>query len=214
MMSVVSIHVGMARTEIRESGQLFTAGVKASVERAELRFDAIVGDGVANRRYHGGPDRTVCVYPAPHYAWWKSAHGHDLVFGAFSENLTVNGLGEAEICIGDVIRIGTALAQVTVPRDPCRTIDRITGITSLHLLARESGKCGFHMRTLEEGVMHVGDPFEVVERNAAGISVASTLDLYHGRSRDRGLVERLLAMPEFADEGKREISRRVIDPLD
>jgi MOSC domain-containing protein YiiM len=208
-MIVVSLHVGMPRTETRRAGKLFTGGAKTAVADAILRFDGFEGDGVADRRHHGGADRTACVYPAEHYGWWKSAHGYDLPVGVFSENLTVEGAQEEEICIGDIIRIGAALAQVTLPRDPCRTIDRITEIESLFLLARESGKCGFHMRTLEEGRVSVGDSFRVVERNAAGVSVAAVLDLYHGRSADRALFEKLQSMPEFAEEGKRELARRV-----
>jgi MOSC domain-containing protein YiiM len=183
--------------------------VKAPAAGAMLRFDGFEGDGVADRRHHGGPDRTACVYPAAHYAWWSAVHGFELQFGAFSENLTVDGAREEEICIGDIVRIGGALAQVTLPRDPCPTIDRITDIPSLHRLARECGKCGFHMRTLEEGLVRAGDSFELVERHRAGISVAAVLDLYHGRSADRALQQKLLRMPEFADEGKRELTRRL-----
>jgi MOSC domain-containing protein YiiM len=208
-MSVASLHVGTPRRQMFPSGTLVTGGAKASVAGAVLRFDGFEGDGVADHRHHGGPDRTACVYPAEHYAWWSSVHGCTLQFGAFSENLTVEGAREGEICIGDIVRIGGALARVTLPRDPCPTIDRITNIPSLHRMARESGRCGFHMRTLEEGLVQAGDIFELVERNAAGISVAAVLDLYHGRSSDRGLLQRLQDMPEFADEGKRELVRRL-----
>lgn len=208
-MIVASLHVGIPRSESRRSGTLFTGGAKASVPGAMLRFDGFEGDGVADRRHHGGPDRTACVYPAEHYAWWNSVHGYELLFGAFSENLTVEGVREEEICIGDIVRIGEALTQVTLPRDPCPTIDRITDIPSLHRLARESGKCGFHMRTLEEGLVRAGDSFELVERNPERISVAAVLDLYHGRSADRALRKKLQNMPEFADEGKRELTRRL-----
>jgi MOSC domain-containing protein YiiM len=208
-MTIVSLFVGTPRWETRPSAKLFTAGVKSSVSSAVLRFDGFEGDGVADRRHHGGADRTASVYPAGHYAWWNSVHGHELLFGAFSENLTVEGVREDEICIGDIIRIGAALAQVTLPRDPCPTIDQITEIPSLHLLARESGKCGFHMRTLEEGLVRAGDFFELVERNSTGITVASVLDLYHGRSADRVLQQKLRNMPEFAEEGKRELTRRL-----
>jgi MOSC domain-containing protein YiiM len=205
LMTVVSLHVGMPRTEIRGSGALFTGGAKTSVASAVLRFDGFEGDGVADRRHHGGPDRTACVYPAGHYEWWKSDHGYDMSFGAFSENLTVEGVREEEIRIGDIVRIGAALVQVTLPRDPCRTIDRISEIHSLHLLTRESGRCGFHMRTLEEGLVRAGDRFELVKRNPAGISVAAVLDLYHGRSADPVLLRLLQNMPEFADEGKNKL---------
>ena len=208
-MTIVAVHVGMPRIETRRSGELFTGGAKSAAASAVLRMGGFEGDAVADRHHHGGPDRTACVYPAEHYEWWKSAHGWDLSPGAFSENLTVEGAREEEICIGDVVRIGEAMTQVTLPRDPCRTIDRLTEISSLHRLSRESGRCGFHMRTLEEGVVRVGDVFEIVRRHPAGVSVAAVLDLYHGRSRDRLLMGRLLEMPEFAEEGKRELTRRL-----
>jgi len=208
-MTVVSLHVGMPRAETRGSGPLFTGGAKSSVQTAMLRFDGFEGDGVADRRHHGGRDRTACVYPAAHYAWWKSSHGFDLGYGAFSENVTVEGLREQEIFIGDIVRIGAALAQVTLPRDPCGTLDRILQIPSFSRLARESGKCGCHMRTREEGLVEVGDLFQVVERDPAGITVAAVLDLYHGRSTDRSLCEKLFAVPGFAEEGRREIARRL-----
>jgi MOSC domain-containing protein YiiM len=208
-MTVVSLRVGMPRTEVRRSKELLTGGAKTPVTSAMLRFAGFEGDGVADHVHHGGADRAVCVYPAGHYAWWKSEHGYDLPFGGFSENLTVEGVREEELCIGDIVRIGAALAQVTLPRDPCLTIDRLTEIVSLHRLARESGRCGFHMRTLEEGMVHVEDRFEIVERNSAAVSVAVALDLYHGRSADRELVHVLQSMPEFADEGKRELAKRI-----
>jgi MOSC domain-containing protein YiiM len=65
------------------------------------------------------------------------------------------------------------------------------------------------MRTLEEGHIKVGDQFDVIRRNPAGISVAAVLDLYHGRSIDRALQRKLEGMPEFAEEGKREIAKRL-----
>jgi MOSC domain-containing protein YiiM len=208
-MTVVSLHVGMPRTVTRQAGDIHTGGVKASAPWAMLRFGGFEGDGVADRGHHGGPDRAVCVYPALHYEWWKTVKGIDLQFGAFAENLTVDDIEDGDICIGDIVRIGAALAQVTLPRDPCRTLDRITEIPSLHLLARESGRCGFHMRTLEEGLVWLGDPFELMERNPANVTVAAVLDLYHGRSTDRALLLKLQNMPEFAEEGKRELARRL-----
>jgi MOSC domain-containing protein YiiM len=208
-MTVVSLHVGMPRSVTRRDGHLFTGGAKTSVAAAMLRFGGFEGDGVADHRHHGGPDRTICVYPALHYEWWKTATGIDLGFGAFAENLTLDAIDERDICIGDIVRIGASLAQVTLPRDPCRTLDRINQVPSLHRLAKENGRCGFHMRTLEEGLVWKGDPFEIMERNRANVTVAAALDLYHGRSTDRSLLQKLLDMPEFAEEGKRELARRL-----
>jgi MOSC domain-containing protein YiiM len=208
-MTVLSLHIGMPRTEQRQSGELFTGGAKSQVGGAMLRFEGFEGDRVADKRHHGGPDRAACVYPAAHYAWWKSAYGYALGPGDFCENLCVEGLVEEELCIGDIVRVGAALTQVTLPRDPCATIDRLLEIPSIHRQARESGACGFHLRCLEEGLVRAGDGFELVERNRAGISVAAVLDLYHGRSMDRALLETLQALPEFAEEGKLALAARL-----
>ena len=105
-MIVASLHTGTPRRETFPSGALVTGGAKAQAAGAMLRFEGFEGDGVADHRHHGGPDRTACVYPAEHYAWWNSVHGWSLRFGAFSENLTVEGAREGEICIGDIVRIG------------------------------------------------------------------------------------------------------------
>jgi MOSC domain-containing protein YiiM len=127
-MKIVALFVGAPRSCTVPDGVLFTGGAKSPVASAVLGIDGFEGDGQADRRHHGGRDRAVCLYISGHYHWWKSAHGFDLGPGAFCENLTVDGAREEDICIGDVFRIGEALAQVTLPRDPCRTLDRLTGI--------------------------------------------------------------------------------------
>jgi MOSC domain-containing protein YiiM len=210
-MKVAAIFVGMPRSVTVADGTLVTGGSKAAVEEAFLRFENFDGDGQGNLRYHGGKDRSVCVYISEHYRWWKSVYGYELQYGAFCENLTLDGVHEDAVCIGDVFRIGQAVAQISLPRDPCRTLDRLTGIPDLWIKARDSSKLGFHMRTLEEGVVSRGDIFELVRAHPDHITVAEVLDLYHRRSQDRELSRRLALMPEFADQGKRDIARRLAE---
>jgi MOSC domain-containing protein YiiM len=210
-MKVAAIFVGKPRLVTVADGTLVTGGAKSAVESAFLRFEGFEGDGQGNLHYHGGKDRSVCVYPAEHYAWWKSAHGYELNYGAFCENFTLEGVREDAVCIGDVFRSGQALVQISLPRDPCRTIDRLTGIDGLWKQARDSGKLGFHMRTLEEGLVSLGDAFELVRGHPEHITVAEVLDLCHGRSQDRALAKRLARMPEFAEQGKRDIAAKVAD---
>ena len=133
-------------------------------------------------------------------------HGYEMQYGAFCENLTLEGVREDAVCIGDVFRAGQAVVQVSLPRDPCRTLDRLTGIPDLWVRARDSGKLGFHMRTLEEGLVSTGDAFELVHGHSDRITVAEVLDLYHRRSKDRELARRLARMLEFAEQGKRDIA--------
>jgi len=208
-MKVAAIFVGMPRPVTVADGTFVTGGSKSAVDAAYLGIDNFEGDRQGNLQYHGGRDRSVCVYIAEHYAWWKSVHGYELPYGAFCENLTVEGAREDEICIGDIFRTGEALVQISLPRDPCRTIDRLTGIHDLWVHARDSGRLGFHMRTLEEGRVKKGDAFELVSHHPERITVSAVLDLYHGRSRDLELARRLVQMPEFADQGKRDITKRL-----
>jgi len=207
-MTVVALFIGAPRTVEARGTRLYTGGAKQPVDAARLTADGFLGDGQADLRHHGGRDRAACVYPAGHYLWWK-AHGLRLAFGAFCENLTVEDAREEELCIGDVLRIGTAAAQISLPRDPCRTIDRLTGAEGLFERARDSGRCGFHMRTVEPGDVRVGDEVVTVRRASHGITVAQVLDLYHGRSSDVELFRRLEALPDLAAQGKRDIARRL-----
>ena len=205
---VVAVFTGMPVTRRISSGTLHTGGVKDRVEAAVLGLDGFHGDGQGNLRHHGGRDRTACVYPSGHYAWWKSSHGIELSAGAFCENLTVEGIEESLVCIGDVFRAGSALVQVTLPRDPCRTLDLLTEVPDLWKLARDTGRCGFHLRTLEEGTVRTGDLFQIVQRHPAQITVAAALDLYHGRSEDRELARHLRDVPEFAEQGRADLASR------
>ena len=207
-MTVVAVFVGTPRTVEAGGSRVYTGGAKEAVPAAFLTVDGFTGDGQADLRHHGGRDRAACVYPAEHYRWW-AAQGTPLALGAFSENLVIEQALEGEIFIGDVVRIGKAVAQVSLPRDPCRTIDRLTGIPGLHGRMRESGRCGFHLRTLQPGEVRAGDMAELVQRASHGITVSAVLDLYHGRSLDRELFRRLDALPEFAEQGKRDIARRL-----
>jgi MOSC domain-containing protein YiiM len=207
-MRVAGLFIGMPRPVEIGGASLFTGGAKSPAVAARLTLDGFHGDGQGNLTHHGGRDRAACVYPAEHYAWWK-AGGIELAFGSFSENLLMEGAREEELCIGDLLRVGGALAQVSLPRDPCGTIDRLTGIAGLHQRMQESGRCGFHMRTIEEGEIRAGDPVELVRRAGHGITVAAVLDLYHGRSRDHELFRRLETLEEFAVQGKRDIARKL-----
>ncbi len=208
-MRILTVLVGKTRTVSIAEKEIFTGGAKSPVDEAFLRFGNFDGDSQGNLVHHGGKDRSACVYVAEHYAWWRSQFGYDLSHGAFCENLTIEGALEDLICIGDIYRAGKALVQVTQPRDPCVTIDRLTGIPDLWIKAREAGKLGFHLRTLEEGFVRAGDDFELVQRHPDSVAVSKVLDLFHGRSKDRALAERLARIPAFADQGKTIIASRI-----
>ncbi len=109
------------------------------------------------RQIHGGELKAVYLYPAAHYATWSAELGRDLPFGQFGENLTVEGMLEDAIRIGDLLRAGTALLQVTEPRGPCYKLDIKMGIPEFKTRMRDTGRTGFYTRVIDTGQLTQGD---------------------------------------------------------
>jgi MOSC domain-containing protein YiiM len=201
-LKVVSLNVGLPRTQHYGGGLVWTAGAKRPVPDAALRLQGFEGDGQADRRNHGGVDKAVCVYPFDHYEYWAKLFGRPLQPASFSENLTVSGAVEDEVCIGDVFGVGEAVVQVSQPRTPC---GKLAGKNRQRMLTRwvaRAGYTGFYMRVLSEGLVRGGDAFEPIERHPESISVSAVNDIISGRSEDERLIERLAHLPEFGADGR------------
>jgi MOSC domain-containing protein YiiM len=199
---VVSLNVGLPRAQHYGRDVVWTAGAKGPVSEAVLRFHGFEGDEQADRRNHGGVDKAVCVYPFDHYAYWETLFGRPLEPASFSENLTVSGAVENEVCIGDVFGVGEAVVQVSQPRTPC---GKLAGKNRQRMLVRwvaQTGYTGFYMRVLSEGPVGNGDAFEPIERHPERIPVSAVIDVAFGRSENERLIERLANLPEFGDDGR------------
>ncbi|MDQ3930800.1 MAG: MOSC domain-containing protein [Chloroflexota bacterium] len=118
-MRIISLNVGLPSAQHYEGRIVNTGGAKKPLSRALLRFTNFDGDRQADQANHGGAENAVCVYPFDHYSYWERQLGRNLQPGAFSENLTVLGAVETEVCVGDVFRIGEAAVQGSQPRMPC-----------------------------------------------------------------------------------------------
>ncbi len=206
-MEIVSLNVALPSTQRYGNREVFTGGAKRPVPRAVLRVNGFEGDGQADRRNHGGPDKAVCVYSSVHYPHWQRMLGRRLDPGAFSENLTVSRIREARVCVGDVFRAGEAVVQVSTPRTPCDKVAGKNGEKQLSKWISGSGYTGFYMRVLEEGLVQKGDAFERVERHPDGIAIARVNDINYGRFRDLDLIECLVGLPEFGTSGRASFAR-------
>lgn len=124
----------------------------------------LVGDAVGNRKHHGGPDQALLAYSADHYPRWREEWGETLTFGAFGENLTIAGIDEDTVCIGDVWVTGGATLEVTAMREPCQTLARRHGRRGLEKEVWENGRSGWYLRVLGEGAVEAGLPASLVAR--------------------------------------------------
>ena len=208
-MKVVALNVALPSTQLYDGEAVFTGGAKRSVGRAMLRFSGFEDDGQGDAVHHGGPDKAVCVYSFDHYVHWKGVLGRGIGPGAFSENLTVSGATETDVCIGDVFRVGGATVQVSMPRTPCGKLAAKNGERRFAKWVAQAGYTGFYMRALSEGVVERGDAFGRIERHPDRISISAVNDAFFDHSRDPDFIERLSTLPEFGADGRALFSERL-----
>jgi MOSC domain-containing protein YiiM len=207
---VVSLNVALPSTQHYGREEVMTGGAKRPVPRAVLRFRGFDGDGQADLVNHGGDGKAVCVYPFDHYAHWERVFGRRLEWGAFSENLTVSGAVETEVCVGDVFGVGDAVVQVSQPRTPCSKLAGKNGERLLTKWVGQRGYTGYYLRVLSEGLVSAGDAFERVESHPDRVSIADVNDVIYGRSDDARLIERLANLPEFGADGRAIFAERLV----
>ncbi|MFC5648475.1 MOSC domain-containing protein [Paenibacillus solisilvae] len=174
-----------------------------------LTRTGLVGDQQADTVNHGGPDKAVCVYSADHFAYWEEQWSKPVEAGAFGENFTISGLTEENIHIGDIIRIGEAVVQVSQPRQPCFKLGVKHQIPELSLQVQQSGYTGYYFRVLQEGIVQEGDELIVEKRHEKGISIAEANVLMYENKEDRAGISRLLSVQELADSWQEHFSKRL-----
>lgn len=179
-MRVVSVNVGLPREVLWKrriiSTGIFKEPVAGRVMARRLNLD---GDRQADLSVHGGPAKAIYVYPADYYhAWREELPEMEIPWAMFGENLTVEGLRDDTVHIGDQFRIGSALVAVTQPRMPCFKLALKFGRDDILERFIASGRTGFYLAVLEEGDVAAGDPIILVRHDENAISVAEFTRLY------------------------------------
>ncbi len=191
-MRILSVNVSLPKIveykgENVETG-IFKEPVAGRLMLGKLNLD---GDRQADLRVHGGENKAVYVYSIKNYEYWKHELGRaDLNYGQFGENLTVEGMTDDAVRIGDVFRVGGASVQVTQPRLPCYKLAIKMENPTFPKLFLASRRTGFYLRVLEEGDMGAGDEFELIERDPEPLTVEETVNLTYF---DRDNLERAQA---------------------
>ena len=152
------------------------------------------GDGVADHKHHGGHDKAVCVYSLDHYPYWEQVLGMKMPVAAFGENFSVSNLKEDEVCIGDIFQVGTAIVQISQPRQPCNTLAARYGRSDFVKMVADSGRTGFYFKVLREGNVKRTDALLLMEKDPENVTVAFANRVYHHDRMNREGIEKVLAV--------------------
>lgn len=213
---IASIQVGKPKTfKVKTTPNLMerictTGFFKEPVEgQVWLGKTNLSGDGQANLKYHGGPDKAVLAYSAAHYPAWHNEITHiKLPYGAFAENLTIFGLTEASVCIGDKYSIGDAIVHVSQPRQPCWKISYRWQIKDLTERVKSTGRIGWYFRVIKEGYVESGLPVVLLDRPYPQWTVARAYEIMKNRYRDKRSALELASCPLLSEDLRRTLSER------
>jgi MOSC domain-containing protein YiiM len=163
----------------------------------------IEGDGQADLKNHGGVDKAVLGYSAEHYPAWRiELDQPDLPHGGFGENLTISGMTEAEICIGDIWEAGDVVLQLSQPRQPCWKLARRWRLQDLSKRVVQTGRSGWYLRVLQEGKIEAGTPMRLTERVHPRWTVAEASRVLYDKHPNASAIAALKSLPELSDGWK------------
>lgn len=196
-----------------------TSAIDKSITTASARVThlGLVGDEQADPRRHGGPEKALHHYAFDHYAGWRaelaaqSAQAASVLArpGAFGENLSTVGLTEADVCIGDRYRLGTALVEVSQARQPCWKLNHRFGYPGMSLAVQQSLRTGWYYRVIEEGEVRAGERLVLAGRPHPAWTLQRLLRVLYVDRLDYAALAEIAELPPLAENWRRLAAQRV-----
>jgi len=179
-MKIVSTNIGTSTTFLWNGKEEQTGIFKHPVpEPLFLTLNDVSNDTVIDRVHHAGSNKACYLFAADNYPYWKKLYPQlEWNWGMFGENLTVEGLNESIIRIGDIYKIGTALVQISQPREPCYKLGVRFKDQSILKKFIEHGHPGTYIRILEEGEVKKGDEVQLVEQSKNTLTVKQFYEMF------------------------------------
>lgn len=194
-MKLVSLNVARPRLTVYQGATISTAIFKKPVTgRVALRTLNLDGDQQADLSVHGGFYKAVYAYPSEHYDYWRrELPDADLLWGAFGENFTTEGLSENQLHVGDRFRVGSSIVTVRQPRMPCyKLAARFQRADMIERFLR-SGRSGLYFSVEQEGEVGEGDSFERISQDPQAITIEEMNRLFYREKYDRKLLQKAIA---------------------
>lgn len=207
---ILSINVGKPKQVKFKNKDVSTGIFKTPVnESLFLSWLNFEGDEQADLVHHGGKEKAVCVYPYEHYSFWEDELERKLEYGALGENLTILGLLETDVCIGDIFELGGSILQVSQPRQPCYKLSARYGVPHMVLKVQETGYTGFYFRVLKEGLVSKSDVLTRVSCHPKAITISYANRIMHHEKEDFYGVKKILEVEELSTSWRATFLKRL-----
>lgn len=208
-MKVISTNLGSPTTFMWNGKEEQTGIFKYPVsEPLFLGKVDVAKDTLINRINHGGINKACYLFSKDQYPYWQKLYPDlEWDWGMFGENLTVEGLDDEIMRVGDIYKIGTACVQVSQPREPCYKLGIRFGTQKILKQYIEHGQPGTYVRILEEGHVKVGDEFKLVEQSENPLTTRQFFDLVNSKNKDKVLLQLAMenaSVPEYKKDRLRK----------
>ena len=190
-MRVVSTNIAQPRM-IHWRGKSIKTGIfKTPTDNPiRLELETVKSDEVSDRRVHGGIFKACYLFSTDQYPYWKKRYPElDWNWGMLGENLSISGLDETQLVIGDIYTLGTAIIQITQPREPCFKFGVKFGTQKVLQQFIEHGRPGTYVRVIEEGIVSKDDEMTLLSRPKDQITIAQFFELLFNKDKDQTLLE-------------------------
>jgi len=216
MAKIISLQVGHAKTYGDAQSKDFLEKEWQSASFKEVshtplfaHFTGFSGDEVADTVHHGGVDKAIFANSYENYAHWATfLEQKSLPFGALAENLTITGLHEQSVMLGEVHQIGTAILQVSQPRKPCWKISRRWNHKAFTNEIFTSGLTGWYYKVLQEGLIGSDDEIKVIQQKTPQISILKANEAFREPEKYQSILETILDIPSLASSYQESIVKR------
>ena len=195
-MKLISINIGQERNLPNGKASGKTGIYKLPfLGPVQITATGIPQDVICDKKHHGGPDQAIYIYGAADYQWWSNTLSQELFPGTFGENLTISDLESAAFRVGDLLRIGQVLLQVTSPRMPCVTLVARMNDGSFMDRFRKAERPGLYCRVIQAGQVLADEPVHLEHYTGETVTILQMFRDYYDSDLSEASLQRYLAAP-------------------
>lgn len=212
MVNLVSLNIGLPEKVNLNGGskKLLTGIFKKPVDgKVFLDVLGFRGDGVGDPRIHGGKDLAVCSYFVDHLPYWQAELEREIKPGAFGENLSLSGINEKQINIGDIFRLGEAEIEVSQPRQPCHKLNKVFDLQAMACKVQKTGYTGCYFRVKKTGWVSPDSKIERIQEGQGKISIETVNVLMFKNKKKLDLVKNVACLQALSGEWREKFQKRL-----